>query len=170
MKNKSHGFTLIELLVVIAVIGILAAVVLASLNSARTKARDARRKSDLRQVAIALELYRDSNGTYAIPSTGTTGVGTGWFNTYASPYTKSVAQGLVDAGFVGQLIVDPSATGADRAPYMIVSDANGYTVWANLEDPSANDIATMNTCRSSSWDGYPSSLPAAGRMNYCISN
>lgn len=61
---KQKGFTLIELLVVIAVIGILASVVLASLNSARGKARDARRFSDLNQISLALELYYDDYGTY----------------------------------------------------------------------------------------------------------
>ncbi len=62
MKNR--GFTLIELLVVIAVIGILASVVLASLNSARGKARDARRLSDMKQLQTALELYYDKYGRY----------------------------------------------------------------------------------------------------------
>ena len=51
------GFTLIELLVVIAIIGILASVVLASLNSARKKSRDARRVADIKQIQLALELY-----------------------------------------------------------------------------------------------------------------
>jgi general secretion pathway protein G len=63
--ESSRGFTLIELLVVIAIIGILSSVVLASLNSARTKARDTRRISDIKQIQIALELYFDANGKYA---------------------------------------------------------------------------------------------------------
>lgn len=62
-KNK-QGFTLIELLVVIAIIGILSSVVLASLNSARQKSRDARRISDIKQIQLALELYFDSNANY----------------------------------------------------------------------------------------------------------
>lgn len=66
---RQRGFTLIELLVVIAIIGILSSVVLASLNSAREKARDARRAADIRQVKLALELYRDTNGNYP-PQTG----------------------------------------------------------------------------------------------------
>ena len=61
--QTKRGFTLIELLVVIAIIGILASVVLASLNGARKKGRDARRIADVRQVRIALEMYADSNGT-----------------------------------------------------------------------------------------------------------
>lgn len=61
--NKNNGFTLIELLVVIAIIGILASVVLSSLNSARDAARDAKRASEVRQLKIALELYRNQNTT-----------------------------------------------------------------------------------------------------------
>ncbi|MCH8050209.1 type II secretion system protein [Patescibacteria group bacterium] len=64
INHKKGGFTLIELLVVIAIIGILSSVVLASLNTARQKARDARRISDLGQVQLALELYFDSCTQY----------------------------------------------------------------------------------------------------------
>lgn len=63
-KNQK-GFTLIELLVVIAIIGLLASVVLLSLNSARARSRDARRVADIAQMRSALELYLNDNGTYA---------------------------------------------------------------------------------------------------------
>ena len=56
---EKRGFTLIELLVVIAIIGILSGVVLASLNTARLKARNAQRISDTRQVMLALEFFFD---------------------------------------------------------------------------------------------------------------
>ncbi len=67
--SKDRGFTLIELLVVIAIIGILASVVLASLNTARQKGRDARRLADLRQLQNALALYSNDNNVYPISAT-----------------------------------------------------------------------------------------------------
>ncbi|RJQ37534.1 type II secretion system protein [Candidatus Parcubacteria bacterium] len=60
-KRTEKGFTLIELLVVIAIIGILASIVLASLNTARQKSRDARRIADVKQIQLALELFADGN-------------------------------------------------------------------------------------------------------------
>ncbi len=71
LRNKTQqGFTLIELLVVIAIIGLLASVVLLSLNSARAKSRDAKRMSDVRQIASALELYYNDNNSYPTTSLG----------------------------------------------------------------------------------------------------
>jgi len=64
---------LIELLVVIAIIGMLAAIVLVSLNSTRSKARDARRISDLQQLQKAIELYYDNTGHYPIPPSSMAG-------------------------------------------------------------------------------------------------
>ncbi|HVY72506.1 MAG TPA: prepilin-type N-terminal cleavage/methylation domain-containing protein [Candidatus Paceibacterota bacterium] len=59
-----RGFTLIELLVVIAIIGVLASIVLVSLSSARTKALDAARISDVKSLKTAMELYNNDNGGY----------------------------------------------------------------------------------------------------------
>jgi prepilin-type N-terminal cleavage/methylation domain-containing protein len=68
-KTLNRGFTLIELLVVIAIIGILASVVLASLNSARAKGSDAAIKSSLNNMRAQAELYYDNNSnTYGSAS------------------------------------------------------------------------------------------------------
>ncbi|HCM44117.1 TPA: hypothetical protein DIS55_04180 [Candidatus Kaiserbacteria bacterium] len=60
-SSGTRGFTLIELLVVVAIIGLLSSVVLASLNGARVKGRDARRLADVKQIQLALELYYDDS-------------------------------------------------------------------------------------------------------------
>jgi type II secretion system protein G len=65
-SKPSDGFTLIELLVVISIIGLLSSIILASLTSARARARDSVRLSDLHQLSIALELYRTTNGSYPL--------------------------------------------------------------------------------------------------------
>ncbi|MDD3016642.1 MAG: type II secretion system protein, partial [Lactococcus chungangensis] len=64
MKKNKKGFTLIELLVVIAIIGLLATLSVIALNTARVKARDARRVSDVKQIQTALEMYFDTNDKY----------------------------------------------------------------------------------------------------------
>lgn len=61
---KKEGFTLIELLIVISIIGILATVVLASLNKARSKAQDAKLLSRARAISEALEIYYIDNNSY----------------------------------------------------------------------------------------------------------
>jgi prepilin-type N-terminal cleavage/methylation domain-containing protein len=62
--NNKKGFTLIELLVVIAIIGILSSIVIASVNSARDKARTTALKAQMRQVMTEIENFRSEKGYY----------------------------------------------------------------------------------------------------------
>lgn len=89
-KTSQRGFTLIELLVVIAIIGILASVVLASLNSARNKGSDAAIKSNLANMRAQAELFYDNNS-----------------NTYGTAFTEGAC-----AATVGTLFADTTMNNA----------------------------------------------------------
>jgi prepilin-type N-terminal cleavage/methylation domain-containing protein len=117
-KNQS-GFTLIELLVVTAIIGILATFILASLNEARIKARDVRRVADLRQVALALEMYYDDHSA-GYP-------GTSGSNLYQTTLTSE----LKTNGYISSVPSDP---GVNTYEYWVASDNQGYVLKATLEN------------------------------------
>lgn len=95
--NLKKGFTLIELLVVVAIIGVLAAVIIASLNNARGEGNDSAVKSDLRNANAQAELYYSSNtdlaNSYKTVCTGTVAsdgaLGIGGFITAAAKVTKA---------------------------------------------------------------------------------
>ncbi len=76
---QQKSFTLIELLVVIAIIGLLSSIVLVSLSGARAKARDAKRKQEIRQMMMALELYYADHEEYPA-SGGASSPNGGWSN------------------------------------------------------------------------------------------
>ena len=142
-KTRNRGFTLIELLVVIAIIGILSSVVLASLNTARQKGRDARRISDVKQIRTAMDLYYDSAQSYPL-SIGTA--------------SSSV---LVTGGYISTIPTDPT-TGASYsyAPLAAAGDAAAATEFSSTTACESYVIAaslenTSNTVLSNDTDTNP---------------
>jgi len=100
MRRNLSGFTLIELLVVISIIGLLSSIVLTSVNSARSKARNAREKVDVKQIITALELARSNSPTDRYPVSGSNGANWSCLKTsgncWRGGYTALPAQTVTD--------------------------------------------------------------------------
>jgi prepilin-type N-terminal cleavage/methylation domain-containing protein len=130
--NKQKGFTLIELLVVIAIIGLLATLAVVSLNSARSKARDARRVSDIKQIQTALELSYNDNNVYPAATAGGT------------PNLTPTYMVIVP---VPPLPSDSSATGCGGAVYTYATQTNAssYTLQYCLGNATGGVAAGLHT-------------------------
>lgn len=149
------GFTLIELLVVIAIIGILAGIVITSLSSARAKARDAKRISDLHHIKIAMEMYYNEFGTYRINGTGWLGEGHGYIGYEdGGNYPKAITRELYERGFLSQPLVDD---GPDRRlGYMLYlcEDDEMYSISCTKEKPTTADTDFIQkTCNGTGVNG-----------------
>lgn len=162
-----RGFTLIELMVVIAIIGLLASITLVSLSTARSKARDARRKSDLYAVQLALELYYNEYGSYLVSGTGYQDCGCGWLSYEdGADYLVSIVRGLWEEEFLGADFVDDPL---QDPGYMIYTcdDEQSYAISATLENPSADDVALIQrTCNGTG----PNGTYTVYEKNYAIAN
>jgi len=135
--KKENGFTLIELLVVIAIIGGLSALLLPNFMSARERARDTQRKSDLKQIQKALEMYRQDNNVFpaALPAPG----GSSWTS----------ANGLI---YMNKVPSDP--IGPTPYYYSVDNPNLTYFICACLENVADSDSTNCS-----------SSCPSAGCLS-----
>ena len=129
--NNRRGFTLIELLVVIAIIGILASIVLSSLNGARVKGRDAKRVADIKELQLALELSYDANADF--------------------PLAMNTAS-LVTPGYISVIPTDPSGGTAAYGYTPLPAGCDNSTTVCNSYLLAAL-LETTNTALQSSYTG-----------------
>ena len=133
LKNSKKGFTLIELLVVIAIIGILSSVVLASLNSARSKGADASIKTNLANIRAQAEILYDNNNP----------------NTYSGLCADTVIANQMSgaAGALGGTVV--SAIGTAGTATTVICHVNGtnsaWAVASALKSNTANSWCVDST-------------------------
>ena len=143
---QRRGFTLIELLVVIAIIGILSTIVLASLNTARMKSRDARRLSDIKQLQLALAVYADANGGgYPLR-----------LSVLSPQYISVEPTDPVSGAEYLYVALYPSGSGLGPA----CTSGTSYHLGAILEDPTNQYLATDG-------DFFSASSPDPGGL-YCL--
>ena len=150
-KMNKKGFTLIELLVVIAIIGLLSTLAVLALNSARQKARDAKRVADMQALQTAMEMVSSEKGSYALTGGGNNCDGpTDYVSgcgsvTYLAAYLPSIGT-LHDPSNSGTAFckVDSGAV----CDYAWGSDpdtqTNAYTVYFYLEGATGSLLAGPN--------------------------
>lgn len=160
-KNfNKKGFTLIELLVVVSIIGVLATVILSSLNTARSKAIDTRNLTRLKGMQKALELYYIDNNTYPGDNSWSTFQRDGQTRYFAANNPQSSTTGI-------------GTTHANNWE-LLEGDLSGYLAGAIDIDPSNTDyavfygkgdyFAAIGTCPEATRDGY--TLAFATNTNY----
>jgi len=154
MKNwLKTGFTLIELLIVIAIIGILTALVTTNLQGARARARDVRRKSDLRSIEQSIRLYYNdmksfplSNSSYAINGCEG-GTSCSWGGPFATTNTV----------YMSGLPQDPSSNNATVINYEYFSITDDqFMLVTKLENLSDPDIAGSQARCATLYGSIPS--------------
>lgn len=158
---KKRGFTLIELLVVIAIIGILASIMLVSFNTAKQKARDAKRLGDIKNIQVALEEYYNDNLKYptgtatlaptymSVIPTDPNGGSSYFYSPLGNNTTNCTGNAItgyhlgaaleVDAALSGDVDAGSGGTGNFRL-------CSGYTGFVGTADKCAGSASSVHTC------------------------
>jgi len=163
-KTKGLGFTLIELLVVIAIIGLLTVAVMVAVRTSQSRARDAKRMADLKQVQTAIALYLMEN-PYAPTCPGSNNVNR--CLTFTSTNGNLFTDLTIKAKQMPQIPVDPKSGTAGYgyiyirgykkfgpAPtncYSSTGNYRDYILATRMEDKTKNNLNGL-VC---SWSGVP---------------
>ncbi len=145
MNKNKKGFTLIELLVVIAIIGLLSTLSVVALNNARSRARDARRVADIKQIQTALELYYNSANVYpADDDVVFTGTGTIEHNSVVFmdpvPAAPTPEDGDCEAGQNTYVYTQTLSGASYELSYCLGSDTGGLSEGLSTATPATIQI------------------------------
>lgn len=159
LKNNKHskGFTLIELLVVIAIIGVLMAFLTVTYSSVRQRSRDAQRKSDLRQIQSALELYRADNDSYPTSNPSP-------FVNCGTPTSQFIGTGSTPPVYMSKIPCDPQTV--NGAYKYIQTSLSTYSLTSCIENTGDQDSNIVSSNPGSPVNG----LTCGSNKYYVLTN
>ena len=131
---RKKGFTLVELIVVVTIMMVITVIGTVSFSGINKRSRDSRRMSDLEKIAIAMEIYKQENGTYPTVS-------------------SDMPSGLV-SDYIDALPTDPK----DYAYYYTRTDYT-YYLYSHMEDVGSTTGSYENNCPSGTGCNYRISNP-----------
>lgn len=159
MKKFKHGFTLLEMVIVMAIIAILATIIIANVLGAQTKSRDAKRKTDIKMIASALEAYRAQKGVYPLACVSTRAVAGGAGFTFykidksvgdylgcsASSGTNTIRM-LISDNYLSGVPSDPRSTDERGYYYAATNDGSSYKI-ISYQPELLDDVGVPTECR-----------------------
>jgi len=173
-RTVNKAFTLIELLVVIAIIAILAAILFPVFAQAKLAAKKTASLSNLKQIALAWQMYGNDYDDYTMPAYYSTNffASTYWWWGYQAPPTPTdLSKGLLQPYAKSQGIdADPAFLNAVQVntlgtlgygyndDYLTVTDANynqNGIGFSNIQEPAS----TLTFATSAQWDNFTGSTP-----------
>lgn len=166
-RPKKSGFTLVELMVVIAIIAILTGIIITNLVASKAKSRDAKRASDLSQIALAVEQYFDRCDQYPIPHNGvidstllTQGPG-------VCPTNNNVQ--VTFSNFISKIPTDPSS-GASYGYTTHGTPPSDYVLYTTFE--TGNSVMSQSPPNPSWFLSFsclnPATTPQGSSNDYCV--
>ncbi len=172
------GFTLVELMVTISIIAILTGIIITNLTSSRSKARDAKRVSDLGQIQLALELYFDRCKQYPKQVNGDRHISNAMLTVHNGPGC-STSSSITLSSYISNIPTPPSGTGETTYGYDVISvnAPTNYVLHTRLENYNEvlKDSTPTHPFPSGVISGSPSGSPSAsefscgaGTLDYCL--
>lgn len=135
------GFTLVELLVVITILGILSSIGIGNFLTSQIKGRDAQRKSDLKQLQTALELYNGDNNRYPTADSSSRIIAC---PSLPNPFSCEWGEGPITDGktVYSQSVPDDPVAGKYFYVYKVSNDGSKYQVFTFLENKNDPDLVS----------------------------
>ena len=160
-SRKFHqlGFTMIELLIVMVILALLLSIGLGGFASSQRKSRDSGRKTDLQNIARALELYYNDKGEYPIDTSNTGIISQDWGDPFVDPTNLSNL-------YMNFLPSDPGGF----TYYYTSTDGSYYQLYAILENDNDLDLNKDLDDITQFYSGTDCGVESATSCNYGISS